>query len=572
MIQFASGLAGTIGLTSGQLTITDELTIDGPGADVLTVSGSGMSRIFLVTGTTVTIDDITISDGMATDTAVDAPELAPFANGGGLRNIGGNVTLNNVHVVRNTVQNFITSGGGVSGGYGASTTINGGLFADNQSIGLGIGVGGAIDFSEGSLTVNDTVFSGNKAIAVIGLNPDVTYSGLGGGGAIFGAANAHASITNSQFENNLAKGGDGIEGTGQDAGNSTGGAIFFGNFALLGAGPSTLNVASSSFSGNQSIGGKGADGPAGVRGGNGGPGFGGAIDLYGGVEATVTSSQFIGNHAITGDGGNGGAGADGGESGNYNNTFFGGSGGALIIVGGSLTVVDSSFSDNVVQGGNGGQGGVGGNGGHGSSPVGGAISVFTWDEGFTAPGLLNMTNTTVTNNTVIAGRGGAAGEGGAHDGDDGEAVGGGLGASSTTGKAGLVFVNVTGSTITGNTVQASSDAGVSGAGLLAGIGANVTLTNVDVSANQKVTDGVEAVVDGYACEGILTADGNCVAAQQGDANRDGRFDRADIDQVLQAGKYATAEHAVWGEGDWNNDGRFDQADIIAALQAGNYVA
>src|SRR5262245_64683427 len=40
VIDFAPGLTGTIALTSGQLNITDALTIDGSGARVLAVSGN----------------------------------------------------------------------------------------------------------------------------------------------------------------------------------------------------------------------------------------------------------------------------------------------------------------------------------------------------------------------------------------------------------------------------------------------------------------------------------------------------------------------------------------------------
>src|SRR5262245_57279878 len=43
-IDFAT--TGTIALTSGQLDITDSLTINGPGASALTVSGNHASRVF----------------------------------------------------------------------------------------------------------------------------------------------------------------------------------------------------------------------------------------------------------------------------------------------------------------------------------------------------------------------------------------------------------------------------------------------------------------------------------------------------------------------------------------------
>ena len=47
-IDFAT--TGTITLTSGQLDITDSLTINGPGVDALTVSGRDVSRVFSITG------------------------------------------------------------------------------------------------------------------------------------------------------------------------------------------------------------------------------------------------------------------------------------------------------------------------------------------------------------------------------------------------------------------------------------------------------------------------------------------------------------------------------------------
>src|SRR5262245_47333824 len=47
-IHFADGLHGTIVLTGGQLSVTDDLTIDGPGAKQLAVSGNLQSRIFSI--------------------------------------------------------------------------------------------------------------------------------------------------------------------------------------------------------------------------------------------------------------------------------------------------------------------------------------------------------------------------------------------------------------------------------------------------------------------------------------------------------------------------------------------
>src|SRR6516164_6372353 len=50
VIQFTPGLRGTIALTSGQLSIADDLWINGPGAGRLAVSGNDASRVFQING------------------------------------------------------------------------------------------------------------------------------------------------------------------------------------------------------------------------------------------------------------------------------------------------------------------------------------------------------------------------------------------------------------------------------------------------------------------------------------------------------------------------------------------
>ena len=50
VIDFAPAAQGTIALTSGQLDITDSLTVNGPGANALTVSGNDVSRVFGLAG------------------------------------------------------------------------------------------------------------------------------------------------------------------------------------------------------------------------------------------------------------------------------------------------------------------------------------------------------------------------------------------------------------------------------------------------------------------------------------------------------------------------------------------
>src|SRR5204862_2566627 len=87
VIKFAGGLSGTIAL-AGELSITQDLTIDGPGAGKITVSGGNATRVFHVSGgtTDVTIDGLTIADGLAS-------AAAGAAFGGGLLNDGATVSL-----------------------------------------------------------------------------------------------------------------------------------------------------------------------------------------------------------------------------------------------------------------------------------------------------------------------------------------------------------------------------------------------------------------------------------------------------------------------------------------------
>src|SRR5262245_11582951 len=65
LIRFApEARDGTITLTSGELSITDALSIEGPGANRLTVSGNDASRVFRIgSGVSVNIDDLTIAHG-----------------------------------------------------------------------------------------------------------------------------------------------------------------------------------------------------------------------------------------------------------------------------------------------------------------------------------------------------------------------------------------------------------------------------------------------------------------------------------------------------------------------------
>src|SRR5262249_11924840 len=83
-IVFAKGVSGTIKLTSGELLVTGSVTINGPGANQLAVSGIDASRVFDIaaSGTmNVTISGLTITHGYAAD------------RGGGIVNRNANLNL-----------------------------------------------------------------------------------------------------------------------------------------------------------------------------------------------------------------------------------------------------------------------------------------------------------------------------------------------------------------------------------------------------------------------------------------------------------------------------------------------
>src|SRR5262249_21007892 len=78
VLAFAPAVRGTIALSSGQLSVTDDLAIVGPGADQLTVSGNQQSRVFSISGgATVIMNGLMITNGRA----VGSP-----GSGGGIEN------------------------------------------------------------------------------------------------------------------------------------------------------------------------------------------------------------------------------------------------------------------------------------------------------------------------------------------------------------------------------------------------------------------------------------------------------------------------------------------------------
>jgi len=366
LIRFAGGLHGTITLGS-ELSITDDLTINGRGENPLTISGNNATRVFSISGSTteVEITRLTIADGSATGTTMMGP-LGPVTLGGGILNNGGHLVVSHVTLADNQVVGFNGAGGAIANVFGATLSVDDGTFIDNRATGsnpvTGGAAGGGIFSDAGSaLTVAHSTFAGNQAT---GADASAGNGGGAYGGAISNKGGSQAAVMHSTFADNLAQGGNGANGSpaknGGNGGIGVGGAISNLNDSfLVGAAGSTLIIEHSAFTSNRCIGGAGGNGGAGGAGGNGLGGNGGAIANAGlGSTALVDHSKFTGNQGIGGGGGNGGTGGRGGSGGN-------GQGGAIVQFSAALTVEHSRFTDNEATGGAGGNGGAGANGGAG---------------------------------------------------------------------------------------------------------------------------------------------------------------------------------------------------------------
>ena len=392
VVRFASSARdGTIALTSGELSITDSLTIDGPGADRLAVSGSDASRVFRIgSGAAVSIDDLTVTHGRAigpgggilnagaltlsraivsNNQAVGLPgaSIVVDAFGGGIFNTG---TLAVGHTT--FVHNRAIGGDGTLAGTGSSAlggaimsagtvsapataTVSQSTFVDNQAIGGAAGssasragVGGAINNTAGTFTVSRSVFRDNQAVG--GLDNGVPGGfGAGAGGAISNVArfgDAILVVSHSTFLDNRAIGG--AAGPGGNAQIGRGGAIanyIFGGVATPATVTATAHVDHSTILGNQAIGGAGATG---------GNGEGGGIANHNGGTLTVSDSLIALNRAIggAGDGASGGNGLGGG--------IF--NGGAIPIGPASLTLQRCLITLNQADGGVAASGGSPGQG------------------------------------------------------------------------------------------------------------------------------------------------------------------------------------------------------------------
>ena len=189
--------------SSADLVIDKSMTIRGPGADLLIISGSNSSRVFAVESGTVIIEGLTVADGRVAD-----------GEGGGIR-VGSGATLellncrvsDNESADENDEQD--DRGGGIFNS--GSLTLIGCTVSGNTAAASGGGI-----YSDGALGMVNSTISGNSATDV------------DGGGIL--AAGGSVLMTNCTITNNTAVSGGGLSSE-QSGITTIGNSIIVGNSA-----------------------------------------------------------------------------------------------------------------------------------------------------------------------------------------------------------------------------------------------------------------------------------------------------------------------------------------------------
>ena len=227
-IVFASGLTGTITLDSneGELKFGTEISLLGPGADLLSVDATGASRVFYVCGgPTAQIAGITITGGYSSKggalyegcgsalTLRDVVVTGNVSTGGG----GGVQTAGDLVVIGSEIRANTSSSDGGGLAVTGDLTMSGSIVSGNTS--ANDGAGGA--YVVGDVSITSSTFDGNDA--------------YGAGGALYlSTVNGTITIIDSTFSNNSSS-------------TSYGGAI---DIDLYG---NTVLIANSTFTGNTAV-------------------------------------------------------------------------------------------------------------------------------------------------------------------------------------------------------------------------------------------------------------------------------------------------------------------------------
>ncbi|MBV9492607.1 MAG: DUF11 domain-containing protein [Acidobacteria bacterium] len=320
-IQFSLPNPSTITLGGSQLSISDSLTINGPGVAALTISGNNASRVFYVGNNsqalTVTISALSMPQGADTggSAILDKGEALTLDTVTITGNTGNAIVVQpggSISLSHSTVTGTIT-GRGMFANHPTTVTITDTTVSNNNTASKGGGI--FLYRVSGQTTIDQSTFSGN-------------VSGSRGGGMALYNMEGPVMITNTQVTGNTsANRGAGIflykplddvtiadtVISGNTASNRGGGLFFYKQTV-----GKTLTIRNSTISGNQA---------------NGGLGDGGGIFFYKQAGATILENSTISGNT---------SGARGGAIYDHN------------ILGGTLTIRNSTINGNTaaVDGGN----------------------------------------------------------------------------------------------------------------------------------------------------------------------------------------------------------------------------
>jgi CSLREA domain-containing protein len=183
---------------TGDLDICSNLTIRGAGKEVTIIDANHLDRIFHIKGAwKVTISDLTIQNGQAPD-GKDLPIGSPLqqqagkgANGGGILNFNGRLTLENLQIV-----DCAAGKGGQAEKVPGSGGHGGGIYNT-----------GTLDMSHCEILENKAGNSGGTYNIYNYFGSDVTSSGSGGG-----IYNNQGEVTLNHCQINKNTAGDGATG------------------------------------------------------------------------------------------------------------------------------------------------------------------------------------------------------------------------------------------------------------------------------------------------------------------------------------------------------------------------
>lgn len=281
-IQEANGLAGddiinfnlpvpsTILLTTAELSIASSVSVNGPGANVLTISGNNARRVFNINShnRTVTISGLTIANGRAPNIGGGGIYNTAFSNSSGIVNI-----VNSIISGSSTASN--TGGGGIYNSGSGTMNITNSTVSGNFTLSNSFHGGGGIDNSS-TMNITNSAISDNSASE---------------GGGIFNSNLGTLTVTGSTVSGNSASGTTNNQFSGGGIYNNGG----------------TITVTNSTVSGNSAtdLGGGIAvnQGTVNITGGtvsnNSANTGGGVFNFFGGGTANVKNTIIGGNTAAS---------------------------------------------------------------------------------------------------------------------------------------------------------------------------------------------------------------------------------------------------------------------------------